>query len=70
MSLTQSALGGALWLPVLQAGRGVAELMLALFLLAVVTTTLAYRGIGGQLMRLASLVAVLLVIAGAVLLLL
>jgi len=60
MSLTALALRGSIRLPVLQSGRGIAEGLFVLFLLAAVTTVLVYRGIGGQLMRLVNLVLVLL----------
>jgi len=72
MRLTQLAVAGfwSIQETALQSGRGVAEGLFALFLLAVVTTVLASRGIGGQLMRLASLVLVLLFAVGLVFVLL
>ncbi|MFC6757441.1 hypothetical protein ACFQER_13160 [Halomicroarcula sp. GCM10025894] len=54
----------------MQSGRGIAEGLFVLFLLAAVTTVLAYRGIGGQLMRLANLVLVLLFVVALVFLVL
>jgi len=50
----------------LQSGRGTAEGLFVLFLLAAATTVLAYRGIGGQLVRLANLVFVLRFVLGLV----
>ena len=68
MPLTELAVAGvrSIRYPVLQSGRGVAEGLFALFLLAAVTTVLAYRGIGGQLMRLANLILILLLALGLV----
>lgn len=51
---------------VLQSGRGVAEGLFVVFLLAAVTTVLPYRSIGGLLMRIASLVFVFLFALGLV----
>jgi|GEM_PF-1782876 hypothetical protein len=53
----------------LQSGRGVAEGLFALFVLAAVTTVLAYRGVGGQLMRLANLILVVFLVVALVFLL-
>ncbi len=66
MSLTALALRGPLWLSPLQSGRGIAEGLFVLFLLSAVTSVLAYRGIGGQLVRLANLVLVLLLVVALV----
>ncbi|MBX0287355.1 hypothetical protein [Haloarcula salinisoli] len=70
MSLTALALRDTIWLSALQSGRGTAEGLFVLFLLAAVTSVLAYRGIGGQLMRLANLVLILLFVVGIVFVLL